>query len=138
MAAKRLVSGSAVAQPGQRSLLEQRVKARRRAARRFAATLHSAGATLVRRETRHEGGSAAFVEFVVDQRDKFGVIVRHDGLAQPSYFSFASAARPAASLLMIVPIGTLKRRGRLGVTVPFPVDQQDCLALRLGQPSDGS
>jgi hypothetical protein len=27
-------------------------------------------------------------------------------LARPFYFSFASAARPADSLLMIVPIGT--------------------------------
>ncbi len=61
---------------------------------------------LVSPETRQEGGSAAFVELVVDQCDKFGVIVGHGVLAKPSYFSFASAARPAANLLIIVPIGT--------------------------------
>ena len=61
---------------------------------------------LVRRQTRQQGGFAAVVEFVVDQRDKLGVIIEHGLLVQPSYFSFASAARPEASLLMIVPIGT--------------------------------
>ena len=62
---------------------------------------------LVRRQTRQEGGPAAFLELIVDQRDKFGVIVGHR-YAYPilPYFSFASAARPAANLLMIVPIGT--------------------------------
>ena len=84
---------------------------------------------LIRRQTRQEGGSAAFLELIVDQRDKFGVIVGHryayplklvvdqrdkfgvivaHRYAYPilPYFSFASAARPAANLLMIVPIGT--------------------------------
>ena len=62
--------------------------------------------SLIRRQTRPESGSAAFVELVVDQRDKFGVIIGHNYACPPSYFSFASAPRPAASLLMIVPIGT--------------------------------
>jgi hypothetical protein len=51
---------------------------RRRAARQFAATLHNACEPLIRRQTRQEGGSAAFVELVVDQRDKLGVIVSYD------------------------------------------------------------
>ena len=61
---------------------------------------------LIRRQTRQEGCPAAFIELVVDQRDKFGVILGHECACPTSYFSLASAARPAASLLMIVPIGT--------------------------------
>ena len=61
---------------------------------------------LIRRQTRQEGCSVAFIELVVDQRDKFGVIIGHIYACRASYFSLASAARPAASLLMIVPIGT--------------------------------
>ena len=99
-------SGKRGAQTGERSLSEQRVEGggeRRASLPQLFVTLAQ---PLIRRQTRQEGGSAAFVELVVDQRDKFGVIIGHDMLAQPSYFSFASAARPAASLLMIVPIGT--------------------------------
>jgi hypothetical protein len=57
---------------------------------------------------------------------------------KPSYFSFANAARPAASLLMIVPIGTPKGGRRLSVTVPLSIYQQNCLALGPWQPTDRS
>ncbi len=60
---------------------------------------------LIRRQTRQESGSAAFVEFVVNQGDKFRVIVGHQFTKERSYFSFANAARAAASRLMTVPIG---------------------------------
>ena len=60
---------------------------------------------LIRRQTRQESGSAAFVEFVVNEGDKFRVIVGHQFTKERSYFSFANAARAAASRLMTVPIG---------------------------------
>jgi hypothetical protein len=49
---------------------------------------------IVRRQTRQEGGSAIFVELVVDQRDKFGVIVGHGFGAHALLFQFRKR-RPA-------------------------------------------
>ena len=63
---------------------------------------------LVGRQARHERAPAPFIELVVDQSDKFGVFVSHRLTGERSYFSFASVARAAASLLMTVPIGTAR------------------------------
>ncbi len=105
--AKAFVRGKRGAEPSHRRLPKQGVKGggerRGRSPQRFVALAQP----LVRPETRQESGSTTFVELVVDQRDKFGVIVGHRYADKSFYFSFASAARPAASLLMIVPIGTL-------------------------------
>ena len=75
--AKRFVSGKRGAETSERSLLEQRVErgGERRAG--LPQLFVALAQPLVRRQTRQEGGSAAFVELVVDQSDKFGVIVGH-------------------------------------------------------------
>ena len=75
--AKRFVGGKRGAETSERSLLEQGVEGggeRRAGLPQLFVTLAQ---LLIRRQTRQEGGSAAFVELVVDQRDKFGVIVGH-------------------------------------------------------------
>ena len=59
----------------------------------------------IRGQARQERASAVFVELVVDQGDKFRVVVGHRFTKERSYFSFANAARAAASRLMTVPIG---------------------------------
>ena len=139
--AKRCLAGSAAARAGERRLLEQRLEGggqRRAGLPQLVVTLAQA---LVRRQTRQESASRAFIELVVDQRDKFGVVVgswSNRVLAQRSYFSFASAARPAASLLMIGADRDAERRRRLGVAVTFAVHQQDRLALRLRQAANRS
>jgi hypothetical protein len=93
---------------------------------------------LVRSQTRQEGVSTDFVEFIVDQRDKFGVIVGHEMVAQALLFQFgqrrSSRRQPAHNRAD----RDAERGGRLGVTIPFPVNQQDRLALRLREPVNGS
>ena len=89
-------------------MLEQRVKRggdRRAGLPQFVV---SPAQPLIRRQTREESGFAAFVELVVDQGDKFRVIVSHCFTKERSYFSFANAARAVASWLMTVPIGTAR------------------------------
>ena len=99
------VHGKRGAEARERSLREQLVEGggeRRGSLPELFVTLAQ---PLIRRQTRQQGCSTAFIELVVDQRDKFGVIIGHRYACPAPYFSFASAARPAASLLMIVPIG---------------------------------
>ena len=96
------------AQARERRLLEQRVKRggdRRVGLPQFVV---SPAQLLILSQTRQESGLAAFVELVVDQGDKFRVIVSHCFTKERSYFSFASAARAVASRLMTVPIGTAR------------------------------
>ena len=80
----------------------------RRWARRPRAIRHSADATPHGRQARKKRVSTAFIKFVVDQSDKFGVFVSHRLTGERSYFNFASVARAVASLLMTVPIGTAR------------------------------
>ena len=80
----------------------------RRSARRPPVIRRIAGATARPPPNAPGARSAAFVELVVDQGDKFRVIVSHCFTKERSYFSFANAARAAASLLMTVPIGTAR------------------------------
>ena len=93
---------------------------------------------LIRRQTRQEGCSAAFIELVVDQRDKFGVIVGHRYACQAPLFQFRQRASSGGQPTHDRADRHAKRRRRLGVTVPFAIDQQDCLALRLRQAVNGS
>ena len=93
---------------------------------------------LVRRETRQESGSAAFVELVVDQRDKFGVIVGHRYACQTLLFQFRQRRAPGGQSAHDRADRDAERRRRFGVTVPFAIDQQDRLALRLREAADRS
>ena len=87
---------------------------------------------LIRRQTRPEGGSATFVELVVDQRDKFGVIVGHRYACPALLLQFRQRCSPGGQSAHDRPDRHAERRRRLGVTIPFAVNQQDRLALRLG------
>ena len=96
------------AQARERSLLEQRVERggdRRAGLPQFVVT---PAQLLIRSQARQESASAAFVELVVDQGDKFRVVFGHCFTRERSYFSFANAARAVASRLMTVPIGTAR------------------------------
>ena len=87
---------------------------------------------LIRRQTRPEGRSATFVEFVVDLRDKFGVIVGHRYACPALLLQFRQRCSPGGQSAHDRADRDAERRCRFGVTVPFAVDQQHRLALRLG------
>ena len=75
--AKRFVRGKRRAETSERRLPKQRVEGGGERRAGLPQLLVTLAQPLVRRQTRQKGGSAAFVELVVDQRDKFGVIVGH-------------------------------------------------------------
>ena len=94
------------AQARQRSLHKQRIERSGDRRAGFPQFVVTTAQPFIRGQARQERASAVFVELVVDQGDKLRVVVvSHRFTKERSYFSFANAARAAASRLMTVPIG---------------------------------
>ena len=136
--AKRIARGKRGAETGERRLLEQRVErgAERRAG--LPQLVVAPAQSLVRRQARQKGGSAAVVELVVDQGDKFGVVVGHREAARALLFQFRQRRPSSGEPAHDRADRHAERRRRLGVTVAFGVDQQERFALRLGEAANRS
>ena len=93
---------------------------------------------LIRRQTRQQGCSTAFIELVVDQRDKFGVIIGHRYACPALLLQFRQRRSSGGQSAHDRADRHAERHRRLGVTVPFAIDQQDRLALRLRETVNGS
>ena len=73
-------------QPGDGGLLKKSLEGGGKRRARLPQRVVALTQLVVRSQTRQESASTAFVELVVDQRDKFGVIVGHEMVAQALLF----------------------------------------------------